>query len=156
MPLITPNIQYYGIDISIPEPAPNLIEADFLENPIALGGMRFDVVLAQGVFEYMGSFQSQKFSEIAGILKEHGRFVVSYVNFGHRDRDIYFPYNNVQPLNDFRTGLESYFKVDRFFPTSHNWKHSEPNRKILQDLNMDLNVNIPIISPKLAVEYFFI
>ena len=28
-----PNIQYYGIDIAIHDPAPNLIEADFLETP---------------------------------------------------------------------------------------------------------------------------
>ena len=53
------NIHYYGIDIAIHEPAPNLIEADFLETPIKFGDRLFDIVLAQGVFEYVGAFQAQ-------------------------------------------------------------------------------------------------
>ena len=156
MRLLPPNIQYYGMDISIPEPASNLIETDFLENPIAFGDMRFDVILAQGVFEYVGSFQPQKFTEISGLLKEHGTFIVSYVNFDHRGKAIYWPYNNVQSLKDFRQDLENHFTIDGFIPTSHNWRHSEPGRKLLQAVNMRLNINLPVITPMLAVEYFFI
>ena len=40
MHLLNPSIQYYGIDIAIHDPAPNLIEADLLEMPI-----RFDEAL---------------------------------------------------------------------------------------------------------------
>ena len=156
MRLLPPNIRYYGIDISIPAPAPNLIETDFLENPIAFDDMRFDVIMAQGVFEYIGNFQSQKFAEIAGLLKEHGTFIVSYVNFGHRDKSIYWPYNNVQPFEDFRKDLGRYFIIDGFFPTSHNWNHTEPNRKLIKAVNMHININVPLISPMLAVEYFLI
>ena len=47
MPLLRPNIQYHGIDIAIHDPAPNLIEADFLEVPIQFGDKHFDIILAQ-------------------------------------------------------------------------------------------------------------
>jgi cyclopropane fatty-acyl-phospholipid synthase-like methyltransferase len=156
MRLLDPNIKYYGIDISIHEPAPNLIESDFVEAPIRFSDKKFDMIVAQGIFEYIGDFQSQKFEEIAGLLEGNGKFILSYVNFGHRDKDIYWPYNNVQSFEDFRKALERYFNVDRFLPTSHNWKHSEPNRKLVRAVNMHINANIPIISRMLAVEYFFI
>lgn len=155
-PLLQPNIQYHGIDIAIHEPAPNLIETDFLETPIRFADKRFEIILAQGVFEYVGNFQDQKFAEIAGLLDDDGVFIGSYVNFGHRDRYIYWPYSNVQPFDDFRHSLAQHFKVHRFFPTSHNWNHSEPGRKLVKAANMHININIPIISRALAVEYFFL
>jgi cyclopropane fatty-acyl-phospholipid synthase-like methyltransferase len=154
--LLTANVIYHGIDIAIPNPGPTLAEVDFVANPIGFRDQRFDVVLAQGVFEYMGEFQQQKFAEIAGIMDRGGTFVVSYVNFGHRDREVYWPYNNMQPVRNFGRDLSRHFTVKRFFPTSHNWRHSEPNRRILKAANMRLNANLPWLSPKLAVEYFFI
>ena len=36
MRLMRPNIHYYGIDIAIHDPAPNLLETDILEKPIRL------------------------------------------------------------------------------------------------------------------------
>jgi len=156
MSLLRSNIQYYGIDIAIHDPAPNLIEADFLEAPIQFNDKRFDVVVAQGVFEYVGDFQAQKFAEISRLLNDGGIFLVSYVNFGHRDKNIYWPYSNVQPLNDFRKSLAQYFEIKRSFPTSHNWGHSEPKRKLIKAANMHINMHVPFISPVLAVEYFFI
>ena len=156
MSLLQPNIRYHGIDIAIHDPAPNLIEADFLEVPIRFGDKRFDIIIAQGVFEYVGNFQSQKFAEIAELLKPGGVFVVSYVNFDHRCKALYWPYSNVQPFSEFRKGLAAHFKIRRFFPTSHNWNPTEPNRKLVRDVNMHINVNIPFISPMLAVEYFLI
>jgi SAM-dependent methyltransferase len=154
--LLTPNIQYFGIDISIPDPAPNLLEYDFLEAPIGFHGKRFDMVVAQGVFEYVGDFQEQKLEEIAGLLKGSGVFITSYVNFGHRKTDIYWPYSNVQSFDDFYGSLARHFNVKRFFPTSHNWNHSEPNRRLVRAVNMHISANIPVISRILAVEYFFI
>jgi SAM-dependent methyltransferase len=156
MSLLQPNIQYYGIDIAIHDPAPNLIEADFLETPIRFADKRFDIVLAQGVFEYVGDFQAQKFEEIAGLLDDGGVFIVSYVNFDHRDRYIYWPYSNVQAFDDFRRSLAQHFEIQRYFPTSHNWHHFEPSRKLLKAANMHINANVPFISRVLAVEYFFI
>jgi SAM-dependent methyltransferase len=154
--LLAPSIEYWGIDIAIQAPAPNLLETDLLENPIRFGDKRFDIVLAQGFFEYAGDFQSQKFAEIAQLLNESGIFIVSYVNFGHRERNIYWLYNNIQPLDNFRESLARHFKIRRSFPTSHNWKHTEPNRKLVKTINMHFNANIPFISPIFAVEYFFI
>jgi SAM-dependent methyltransferase len=150
------SIQYHGIDIAIQDPAPYLIEADILQAPIAFGDKLFDIVVAQGLFEYLGEFQREKLSEIAQLLQPGGTFVVSYVNFGHRDPQIYWPYSNVRSLADFRASLERDFVIHRHFPTSHNWRHSEPNRRLVRAVNMHLNVNIPVISPRLAVEYFFI
>src|ERR1700733_15370656 len=65
MSLLQPNIQYYGIDIAIHGQAPNLIEADFVVEPIKFGDKTFDIVVAQGVFEYVGDCQDRKFAEIA-------------------------------------------------------------------------------------------
>ena len=156
MPLLRSNIQYYGIDIAIHDPAPNLIEADFLEKPIRFDEKRFDIVTAQGVFEYVGAFQAQKFAEISQLLNDDGIFIVSYSNFGHRSRSIYWPYSNVQAIDDFRQSLTQYFEIKRYFPTSHNWHRCEPNRKFIKAANMHINIDIPFISPVLAVAYFFI
>ncbi len=156
MHLLQKNIHYYGIDIAVHDPAPYLIETDFLENPIGFGDQRFDIISAQGVFEYMGSAQSRKFSEIAQLLKEHGKFILSYTNFGHHDKYVFEAFSNVQPIGDFRQSLARYFTIDRCFPASHNWHGGQPNRKLIKAANMHLNANIPFISPRLAVEYFFI
>jgi hypothetical protein len=69
---------------------------------------------------------------------------------------MYHAFSNVQPLDDFRTDLSRYFKVERSFPASHNWRHTGPNRRVTRAINMPVNVHIPLISPVLAVEYFFI
>lgn len=156
MRLLPPSIQYYGIDMAIHEPAPNLIEADILKTPISFAGKRFDIIIAQGVFEYLGEFQSQKLAEIAALLNENGIFIVSYWNYGHRNKHVYWAHSNVQSLDDFRNDLACYFNIDRFFPSSHNWQHSSPNRKLNTAINMHMNMNIPIVSPILAVEYFFL
>ena len=156
MPLLTPNIHYYGIDIAIQQPAPNLIEADFVEDPIGFHGKRFDIIVAQGIFEYIGTAQQQKLSEIRELLKEGGTFVVTYVNFDHRNRDIYWPYNNVQPFSVFYRCLRQFFLVDRYFPTSHRWSHNEPRDRVMWALQKYITLNIPIISRLFGVEYFFI
>jgi SAM-dependent methyltransferase len=153
---LTPNISYYGLDISIGQPAPNLLEADLVKNPIRFGDRRFDIIVAQGFFEYVGTVQEQKFAEIADLLTDNGKFLASYVNFGHRDREIYWPYSNIQPLGEFRAGLARHFAVERSFPTAHNWKHSEPNRQFMRVSQMPVMVSFPVISRLLAVEYFFI
>lgn len=156
MRLLSPDIQYHGIDIAIQDPAPNLIEADFLDKPISFGGKRFDLVVAQGVFEYMADLQSQKLAEIAQLLNEDGIFFVSYWNFGHRNKEVSKPFSNIQSIRAFRSTLGEHFNVDKCFPASHNWRHSSPNRKLVKAVNMHINMNIPLVSQILAVEYFFI
>jgi SAM-dependent methyltransferase len=154
--LLDPNIKYHGIDIAIQRPAPNLIEADFLETPIRFKDKKFDIVIAQGVFEYVGNFQSQKFAEIAQLVNGDGVFVVSYVNFDHRQKDVYWPYSNVQSFGDFRRSLAEHFTINRFFPTSYNWNHWEPGRRLLRAVNMPIKFNIPVVGPALTVEYFLL
>jgi SAM-dependent methyltransferase len=154
--LLDTNIQYYGIDIAIHKPAPNLLQTDFLSNPIEFGEKRFEVVVAQGVFEYVGKCQMQKFDEIRRVLKRRGVFLVSYVNFDHLHRRIYEPYSNVQSFQEFRKSLADVFRIDRCFPTSYHWYHREPNRKVLKSIQMRINVRIPVINRLFAVEHFFI
>jgi SAM-dependent methyltransferase len=154
--LLHKNIHYHGIDMAIHNPAPNLVETDFLGGPINFGDKKFDIILAQGVFEYVGSFQPQKFSEIKKLLKAEGTFVLSYVNFDHLNRALYEPYNNVQSFDEFRKSLAGFFHVDRIVPTSHHWHHHEPNRRFMKNIHMHINTNIPLISPLFAIEYFFI
>jgi len=154
--MLPANIDYYGIDIAIQDPAPNLLEADLRKEPIKFGNKRFDIVLAQGIFEYVGDTQSQKFAEVAEILNEDGKFIVSYWNFGHRNPQMYHAFSNIQPFAEFRKALSHYFKIDEFFPASHNWRHTGPNRRITRAINMPMKINIPFVSPALAVEYFFV
>jgi SAM-dependent methyltransferase len=156
MRLLPSNVQYHGIDIAIHNPTPNLIEADIVDAPIRFHEKRFDIVIAQGIFEYVGDCQSQKFAEVAQLLNEGGTFIATYWNFGHRKRYIYEAFSNVQAFDEFRDDLARYFNIDRLFPASYNWRHSEPNRKLIKALNMHMNVNIPFIGPALAVEYYFI
>lgn len=154
--ILPPNVDYYGIDISITNPAENLIEADILERRIDFRGMKFDFVVTQGVFEYLGAYQSQKFAEIAATLKDHGKFILTYMNFDHRQRKIYWPYNNVQQPADFRRDLDRYFRVERRFAGSHNWNQSEPRRRLIQVPQKHLNIYVPVLSPLLAVDYFYV
>ncbi|HEY9715454.1 MAG TPA: class I SAM-dependent methyltransferase [Chroococcales cyanobacterium] len=154
--VIDRNIDYYGIDIAIHKPAPNLLQADFVAEPIQFGGRRFDIIVAQGVFEYVGAFQAEKFKEIARLLKPEGKFVASYVNFDHINRFIYEPYSNVQALGSFRESLRGVFHIDRCFPTSYHLHHHEPQREWMKAIQMRINMNIPVLGRKFGVEYFFI
>ena len=149
-------MRYHGIDIAIREPTPNLIQADLLEQPIRFGDKRFDIVLAQGFFEYASKYQDQKFAEIKQLLKKNGVFLVSYVNFGHRKKFIYSPYNNIQPIQIFRRSLARQFNVKTYYPTAHNWNHTEPRRNFIKASQMNLKLNVPLVSPLLAIEYLFI
>jgi len=142
--LLRPNIHYYGIDIAIQEPAATLAD------------LRFEIVVAQGLFEYLGEHQSEKLAEIARVLRPRGTFVTSYVNFGHRQPTVYWPYSNVQTIDEFRSSLSKDFVVRNWFATSHNWHHNEPNRRFIRLANMHLNLRIPVLTSKLAVEYFFV
>ncbi|HZS56234.1 MAG TPA: class I SAM-dependent methyltransferase [Bryobacteraceae bacterium] len=155
-PLLSSNINYYGVDLAIHSRDSNLLECDFVENPISWKGRTFDIVLAQGVFEYIGSIQAQKFAEIKSILKPGGIFITSYVNFDHVRRVIYEPYNNVQPSESFRNGLSRHFDVKRIIPTSHHWRHREPARPIMKRIHMHWNTRIPFLTSRLAIEYFFV
>jgi SAM-dependent methyltransferase len=156
MHLLGENIYYHGIDIAIQLPAPNLIEADFVKTPIEFDGKKFDIVIAQGIFEYVGTVQAQKLAEINDLLNDRGKLIVSYWNFGHRAKEIYPPFNNIQSMKRFRESLTCYFSIDRSFPVGHNWQQHEPGRKLMRAAQMQINMNIPFISPVLAVEYFFI
>jgi polysaccharide pyruvyl transferase WcaK-like protein/SAM-dependent methyltransferase len=154
MHLLPPTIHYYGIDMAIQHPAPNLVEADIIRTPIEFAGKKFDIIVAQGLFEYVPEVQSQKFSEIAQILRPGGTFIVTYWNYTHRNTTVYHAHSNVQLFGDFRRDLERHFRVDRFFPASHNWFHGSPSMRFNKALNMRINMNIPVISPLLGVEYF--
>jgi SAM-dependent methyltransferase len=154
--LLRPNIQYYGVDIAIKTPAPNLLEADLMESPIGFEGKRFDIVVAQGFFEYVGRLQAQKLAEIAGVLSGGGTFITSYVNFDHRQPYIYQPYSNVQPFDQFRATVEEHFAVRRILPTSYNWRHWDSNRRIFRTIGLHADVNIPVIGRLFAVQYILV
>lgn len=154
--LLSPGIHYHGIDMAIQVPAPDLTEADVVSTPIRFGEKTFDIIIAQGVFEYVPEVQVQKFGEIAKILRPGGTFIVTYWNYAHRNAMVYHAHTNVQPIKDFRRDLERHFTVERSFPASHNWYHGSPSMALNKAINMRINVRIPLISPLLAVEYFFL
>ena len=84
--LMPGSVRYHGIDIAVQEPAANLIEMDFVDEPISFRGQSFDLIVVQGVFEYVGRFQSRKLKEIRDLLRDGGTFVVTYTNYAHRRR----------------------------------------------------------------------
>lgn len=154
--LVPANVHYFGIDIAIQKPAPNLVEMDITESPIGFQGMKFDIILMQGVFEYMGAYQEQKFAELRELLKPGGKFVVTYTNFAHRRKVIYGPYSNIQSPTQFRQELSRYFAIERCFPTAYNWNHTYPKRKLLTSVQSKFRVNFPIIGGKLAIDYLYV
>jgi len=154
--LLDPNVSYYGLDLAIHERADYLREADFVKNRVAFDDRRFDFVTAMGFFEYMGQNQNQKFKEISQILNENGRFVMSYINFGHYRRQIWPNYNNVQSIAEMTKAVEKVFRIEKRFPASHHWRQKQPGNNSLPTIQMHVNFNIPLFSSMLAVEYFFI
>ena len=154
--LLSPNIQYHGIDIALQQPASFMREMDFAKNPISYDGQRFDFIVALGVLEYMGTLQDEKFREINSILNPDGKFIMSYINFGHLRRKIWPNYNNVQSIQAMANSLNNVFKMERCFPASHHWRPKQPGRYALPKIQMHLNFSIPVLSPWLALEYFFV
>lgn len=154
--LLPPNVHYYGIDIAIQEAAPNFLEMDLLATPISFRDMKFDLVVAQGLFEYLADRQAQKFAEIRDILKPGGKFVVTYTNFAHRSTNLFHAYSNVQLPKEFRGDLERYFTIDRFFPGAYNWNHTHPNRDFMVKAQAGLDLNIPLLGRFLGVDHFYI
>ncbi len=49
-PLLRSNIEYYGVDIAIQDPAPNLLETDFLETAIDFSGKHFTILFSPKAF----------------------------------------------------------------------------------------------------------
>lgn len=154
--LLDKNIDYYGVDIAIHQQSPNLMQYDFLAEPIRFKDRKFDVIVAQGVFEYVGKFQAQKLAEIARLLKKDGILLASYVNFDHARKLLYEPYSNVQSFEEFRGGLAEAFRIERYFPTSIRWRHQEPKGRLMKAMQMHVHWNIPVITRRFAVEYFFV
>jgi SAM-dependent methyltransferase len=154
--LLPASVRYHGIDIAIQRPAPNLMELDITREAVGFRGLRFDIVVAQGVFEYLGDEQSRVLGEIAGLLTEGGRFVGTFQNFAHRRASGYKPYSNTRPPEDFRRDVDRYFRVDRAFPTAFNWGHSHPRRALIRIPQERLAVNVPVIGRRLAVDYCYI
>ena len=155
-PLLARNVEYHGIDIAIHEKVPWLRERNIAEETIAWDDKRFDFVCAMGFFEYMGHQQQKKFEEIRNILKDDGRFMMSYINFKHMKHMVWPNYNNVKPVGEMKKGVEQVFHVDRLFPASHNWRPKQPGKRHLPGVQMHINFAIPVVTPMLAVEYFFL
>jgi hypothetical protein len=156
MTLLPGNISYYGIDIAIHNAAPNLLEADIVETPIRFGDKRFQIVVAQGLFEYLGDAQSSKFADVASILDDRGIFLVTFTNFGHRNAQVYEPFNNIRTVQAFSQDLGAHFKVVKAVPISHTWRGGQPTRALIRSANMHISLNVPLVSPRLAVEYGFL
>lgn len=155
-PLLNRNISYFGIDIALHKTASFLREVDISRVPITFDDRRFDFVFAGGVFEYMGHQQEQKFEGIRDILKDGGKFVMSYINFGHFRSRVWPNYNNVQSITAMKQSVSKVFEVERCFPASHHWRHKQPGVFACRSLQMRMNYNISILSPLFAVEYFFV
>ena len=154
--MVPANVHYYGIDIAIQEPAPNLVEMDITESPIEFRDKKFDIIIMQGVFEYLGTRQKKKFAELRDLLKPDGKLVVTYTNFSHRKKHIYGPYSNIQLPEQFRRELSQYFVIERCFPTAYNWNHTDPTRKLIIFLESKFRVNVPVIGAKLAIDHLYV
>jgi cyclopropane fatty-acyl-phospholipid synthase-like methyltransferase len=129
---------------------------DFLDQSISFRGQSFDLIVAQGVFEYVGRFQSRKLKEIRDLLRDGGTFVVTYTNYAHRQKTHYWAHNNIQQPAEFRRELEQFFRVEKCFPSAHHWKQIHPSRRLMRALQARLDVTIPVISTLFAVDYLYV
>jgi SAM-dependent methyltransferase len=154
--LLPGGVRYHGIDIAITSPAPNLAQVDIVEDPISFEGKTFGIVVAQGLFEYLGEARSRKLAEIAALLADGGTFICTYPNFAHRAKGVYWPYGDVQPPQDFRRDVERWFRIEKAFPTAYNWNPSHPDSALLRLPQERCRVNIPVIGPLLAVDYCYV
>lgn len=155
-PLLVSNIDYYGMDVAIHDNDSHLRELDFSKSKISWDDKRFDFVTGLGFFEYMGQQQVRKFEEIRDILTPDGKFIMTYINFGHLRSKVWPNYNNVQSLAEMTRSLETVFRIERRFPASHHWRPKQPGRNSFRGIQMHINFEIPIVSPLLAVEYLFV
>ena len=154
--LLPAGVRYHGIDIAITSAAPHLAQVDFVENPIAFRGKKFGIVVAQGLFEYLGDLQSRKLGEIAALLADEGTFICTYQNFAHRRKQAYWPYSNVQQPEDFRRDLERHFRIEKAFPTAYNWNPTHPNRALARLPQQWWSLTIPVIGHLLAVDHCYV
>ena len=102
-----------------------------------------------------GNFQAEKFAEIATLLNDNGTFIVSYVNFDHRDgryTDLTVTYN-LSTTFVRASGTTSRYAAS-FRPLITGIIGSLAGDS--EGANMYININIPFIRQALAVEYFFI
>ncbi len=113
-------------------------------------------MVALGLFEYLGDAQQEKFREIRSLLTPRGKFLVTYGNFDHHRPSVHWTYTNVQRPAAFRASLEQEFIVERQFPTALNWNQSQPVRALTKAVNMRIDRNLPLVTPSVAVEYFFV
>lgn len=155
-PLLAPNISYCGMDLAIHEDANDLREVDFSQNRITWDDRRFEFVTGLGFFEYMGQMQVRKFEEIRDTLTPNGKFIMTYINFGHLNSKVWPNYNNVQSIADMTKSLESVFRIERRFPASHHWRPKQPGRNSLRNVQMCINFEIPVVSRLCALEYVFV
>ena len=156
--LLNANVNYFGIDLVIHDPKPNLLEMNILESKIRFGDRHFDFVTMLGILEYLGEYQNQKLKEVQNILKKDGRLILTYLNFNHVRGHLFdLPiYNNVKSIGDLISDLESFFTIDDWYPTYYNWNRTEPRREWLKAIQMPLKINIPFFSEILAGEYTFV
>jgi SAM-dependent methyltransferase len=154
--LLPGSVRYHGIDIAITSPAPNLAQLDIVTRPISFGGKAFGIVVAQGLFEYLGDARSRKLAEIAALLADGGTFVCTYQNFAHRKKSAYWPWGDVQRPQDFRREVERHFRIERAFPTAYNWNHGHPSWAPLRLPQERCSVNIPVVGRLLAVDYCYV
>ena len=92
------------------------------------------------------------------MLNGSGTFVAVVHQLRPSRREIYRPYSNVQPLRTIsgRSLSRTFFRIDRYFPGLAQLESRPAQPQLIKAVNMHVNVNIPLISPVLAVEYFFI
>ena len=154
--LLDPDIAYHGVDIAIQEPSPELVERDLLREPITSDDAPFDLVVAQGFFEYMSDAQSKKFAEIADLLAPDGRFVATYVNFDHLIPEYYTPYEQYPATRRIPEGPGRAIRHREAGADCTNWNHSEPGQWFVRIPNMYINVKVPMLTSRLAVTYIFV
>lgn len=154
--LIREDINYFGIDIAPHTKESNIKELDIVNSVIKFDERKFDVIVASGIFEYLGGYHKEKMHEISGILEEEGFFIVSFSNMKHIKKPKYSSWNNYDGISDFKKNLEEYFKVIDYYPAYHNIKYDEISNAFGKYLARKININLPFISERLGIDFIFI
>lgn len=154
--LLNSNIHYHGIDIALQKSGLQFLEKDIIGEAIDFKNKKFDFVIASGLLEYLGNNQVQKFEEIFNSLKNNGYFITTFSNLDHIQQPRYPSWNNYQTIDSLLHDFRLFFRVEKYYPGSHNIAFKEPSNKLIKKIQSCLCYEIPYFSKRFAVHYIFI
>lgn len=154
--LLRENVNYYGIDIAIHNQADNFREIDIATNRIQFSDRTFDYIVAAGLFEYLGTVEQQKLSEIKELLNPAGSLIITFTNMNHLRKPYYPTWNNTKSIDEFERMLRDCFFIEKSFPAYYSLSDADLTNPTLRRIQLHINIDLPVLGRLMGVHYIFI